>query len=137
MNNIYSFVSRVKKDIHDHVRKEIIKAGIKDLPAEHADVLLVIMKNDYTLAMNTIASETNRDKSTVTVLVNRLIKNGYVTKEQSRLDKRKQYVTITKKSLGIEEFLKSTYMVAEIQALKHLNTKDSMDLLAIARQERI
>ncbi|MDF2596936.1 MAG: transcriptional regulator, MarR family, partial [Clostridia bacterium] len=47
-----------------------------------------------------------RSKSTVTQLVDRLLRAGYVTKEQSLEDKRFSYIVLTERGLGIKKDFK-------------------------------
>ena len=53
--------------------------------------------------MKEIAQKIGKDKSTVTPLVNKLIRLGYIEKEKSITDKRVTYISLTSKARDIED----------------------------------
>jgi len=60
------------------------KRNIKGLVTSHGDILYALFQK-RTLTMKEIAEGIEKDKSTVTALVNKLIAHGYVQKEKMRL----------------------------------------------------
>jgi DNA-binding MarR family transcriptional regulator len=56
--------------------------------------------------MKEISEGINRSKSTVTQLVDRLLKADYVTKETNSEDKRYSYIVLTDKGLSIKKDFK-------------------------------
>ena len=62
----------------------------------HGDIIYALF-NKQRLTMAEIAEKIGRDKSTVTALVNKLVRLGYVTKERDTEDTRVVYVTLTQK----------------------------------------
>ena len=69
--------------------------GIEAIVTSHGDILYALdQKNRMTMAE--IASVIRKDKSTVTSLVDKLVKLGYVSKERDTEDTRVIYVTLTR-----------------------------------------
>ena len=56
--------------------------------------------------MNEISKQVSKDKSTITVLVNKLIERGYLQKEKSLLDRRVTYILLTEKALELSDVFK-------------------------------
>ncbi|MBI9012743.1 MAG: MarR family transcriptional regulator [Clostridiales bacterium] len=102
---VYSF-NKVKKLMHQYLDKQLKNFDISDIVPAYGDILTALYINDGQLKMNQISDMVGKDKSTITVLVNRLCERGYVDKEKSKLDKRVTYIRLSKKAYDYEnEFL--------------------------------
>ncbi len=75
---------------------ELHKNGITDIDTSHGDILAAL-HNHKSLTMGEITSAIGKDKSTVTALVNKLVRLGYVEKAKSDTDSRVSNVSLTKK----------------------------------------
>ena len=104
-NYVLSLVSKVRAEATNFLEKELVKNGIEGLVPSYGSMLSALYRNNGKLRMKAVADLINRDKSTVTHLVNKLIKAGYVVREQSSEDSREVYVVLTKKAWDIEEKL--------------------------------
>ena len=104
-NYVLSLVSKVRAEAINFLEKELVKNDIEGLVPSYGSMLSVLYRNNGKLRMKAVADLINRDKSTVTHLVNKLIKAGYVIREQSSEDSREVYVVLTKKAWDIEEKL--------------------------------
>jgi MarR family transcriptional regulator, organic hydroperoxide resistance regulator len=94
---VVSLIARIRRKSHALIISELRRNGITGLKTSHGDILgCLFMKN--TLSMNELATMIHKDKSTVTALVDKLVKLGYVEKTKSDIDSRVTYVTLTKKS---------------------------------------
>jgi len=60
----------------------------------HGDIIYALL-NQQKMTMAEIAHSIGRDKSTVTTLIDKLVKLGYVVKERDTTDTRVVYVTLT------------------------------------------
>lgn len=100
---VISQISQVRRDVFDYIETELYKRGIEGLVVSHGNILDILYDNDGRLTMKEISEGINRTKSTVTQLVDKLIKDGYVTKESSGEDKRYSYIVLTEKGLRIKK----------------------------------
>lgn len=103
-----AYLSKTKKKAMDFIEYELKQNGIYDLIPTHGNVLSVLYENNGKLPMKDIAKLIGRDKSTVTPLISKLEKLGYVKKEKSEIDKRVTYIVLTQKGKSIEDIFKST-----------------------------
>jgi len=102
---VYSF-NKVKKLMHQYLDKQLKNFDISDIVPAYGDILTALYINEGQLKMNQISELVGKDKSTITVLVNRLSERGYVLKEKSKLDKRVTYIKLSEKAYEYEnEFL--------------------------------
>ncbi|KDR96308.1 DNA-binding transcriptional regulator, MarR family [Peptoclostridium litorale DSM 5388] len=104
MNDKYIvyFISKTKKKMLKFIEKKLKEKGLDDLIPSHGNVLTALYENGGRLTMKEIAKRIGKDKSTVTPLVEKLLKLGYVEKEKSQNDKRVTYIKLTAKGRQIE-----------------------------------
>lgn len=99
-----SMIAEIKGKMFDYIEHELTRHGIKGLVVSHGNILNILYKNEGKLTMKQIAQGINRSKSTVTQLVDKLISEGYVKKEQSIEDKRYSYIILTEKGWSIKPY---------------------------------
>lgn len=105
-NLAISKISKIRNEVVDYIESEQKKCGIEGLVVSHGNILDILYENDGKLTMKEISEGINRSKSTVTQLVDRLLKAQYVTKELSAEDKRYTYIVLTEKGLSIKKDFK-------------------------------
>jgi MarR family transcriptional regulator, organic hydroperoxide resistance regulator len=83
-----------------------------DINHAQGRIIFALWKNDK-IPINNLAKETSLSKSTLTTMLERLEKSGYIIRKQSEIDKRVTIVCLTKKSNPLRnEFQKiSSYMI--------------------------
>lgn len=95
-SNVISLISKIREKINRLITAEMSERGIEDLATSHGDIIDALYSKPQ-MTMAEIAAKIGKDKSTVTALVDKLVRLGYVTKERDTLDTRVVYVTLTKK----------------------------------------
>jgi DNA-binding MarR family transcriptional regulator len=75
--------------------------GLDGIVTSHGDILYALLKTPR-MTMTEIANKIGKDKSTVTTLIDKLIKLGYVEKERDTQDTRVVYVDLTNKGRELE-----------------------------------
>ena len=89
-----SLISKIRQKVNGFIVSEISKNGIDGIVVSHGDILYALFEKQK-LTMAEIAQKIGKDKSTVTALVDKLVRLGYVTKERDAEDTRVVYVTLT------------------------------------------
>lgn len=105
MNDKYivHFISSTRKKMIKFIEDELKEHGIEDLVPTHGSVLTALYESELgKLTMKEISKKIGKDKSTVTPLVNKMIKAGYIQKGQCETDKRISYISLTKKGKDME-----------------------------------
>ena len=97
MSDIISIISDIRELGRSFILKKLTENGINDLDVSHGNILTLLYSNEK-LQMKELSKKIKRGKSTVTVLISKLLKNGYKKKEQSTVDKRIFYISLTEKS---------------------------------------
>jgi DNA-binding MarR family transcriptional regulator len=70
--------------------------GLEGIVTSHGDIIYALFNHER-MTMAEIAAKIGRDKSTVTALVDKLVKLGYVGKERDSRDTRVVYVALSDK----------------------------------------
>lgn len=72
------------------------------LTREQWSVLAILWKEDG-CSQQTIADATNRDKPSITRLIDNLVKEGFVSREHHKTDRRTNLIYLTDKGKGIKQ----------------------------------
>ena len=96
MSAILSLVSKINEKGNRFIIEELKNNGAEGLVPSHGDILVCLYKNSK-MAMKDIANCIHRTKPTVTVLVDKLEKLGYLKREVSNEDSRCTNIVLTQK----------------------------------------
>ena len=96
MKEMLSLVSKIHEKGNRFIIEELKNNGAKGLAPSHGDILVCLYKNGK-MTMKDIANRIHRTKPTVTVLVDKLEKLGYLKREASNEDSRSTNIVLTQK----------------------------------------
>ena len=96
MSAILSLISKIHEKGNRFIIEELKNNGVEGLVPSHGDILVCLYKNNK-ITMKDIANCIHRTKPTVTVLVDKLEKLGYLKRAASDKDSRSTYVILTQK----------------------------------------
>lgn len=96
MSAILSLISEIHEKGNRFIIEELKNNGVEGLVPSHGDILVCLYKNNK-MTMKDIANCIHRTKPTVTVLVDKLEKLGYLKRAASDKDSRSTYVILTQK----------------------------------------
>lgn len=105
MNDKYivHFLSTTKKKMIKFIQNELKKNGLSEIDTSYGNILTVLYESESMLTMNEISKKTSKDKSTITVLVNKLCKLEYIEKVKCKNDNRITYIKLTEKANKIRD----------------------------------
>ncbi len=86
-NYIIHLIGLIRDNVNRFLSQELKNLGLKGISPSHGDILGALCLKDG-LQMKELATLINRDKSTITALVNKLIGLDYVEKETDGNDNR-------------------------------------------------
>jgi DNA-binding MarR family transcriptional regulator len=108
---VISEMSKKLRSAYTMIRVEMEARGLKGLDISHGDIMFVLMHSGPQ-PMAELARRINRDKSTVTSLVAKLEKRGFVRRSRDLEDKRSSIIELTRKGEGLRtEFNKISELV--------------------------
>lgn len=133
MNAILALISKIHEKGNRFIIEELKNNGAEGLVPSHGDILVCLYKNGK-MTMKDIANSIHRTKPTVTVLVDKLEKLGYLKREASDEDSRSTNIVLTQKgedfqatfekiSKNLNEMLYKNLSDKEIEILEELLKK--------------
>lgn len=115
MDNTIHLIGRIREKTNNFIITELGKLGMNGVVPSHGDILATLFQYKE-LTMTEIANKIHRDRSTVTTLVNKLIKLGYVETKKNPEDSRSSLVYLTQKGKELEpDFKRISNMIFEIE----------------------
>lgn len=95
-DHIISLISKIRNKANKIIVKELQNRNIKGLSPSHGDILFFLLQ-EGSATMADLAKKIDRDKSTVTALVKKLIALGYIKTIKDEKDNRITVVSLTEK----------------------------------------
>jgi len=96
-NNSIAMFSNIRALANKLIITELKERGYKDICSSHGEILYNLYRYKN-LNMRDLASNIKKDKSTLTVLVKKLEKLGYICRKQCTSDARVQLLSLTCKA---------------------------------------
>lgn len=134
-NTLFSYISRVHHKGASYIDELLRKKGIRNLSYSHIRIIIILSIYNR-ISMKEISELISKDKSTVTTLVNKLEKLGYVKKITCQRDRRMTYLKLEEKA---EEIVETVFQVANLfhQKVESILTKEEISTLFILMEKLI
>lgn len=98
-HNSISLISRIREKSSKFLTDKLDENGIKGVVPSHGDIMAVLFSVEK-CTMKELASRIHRTKSTLTILVDKLVMLGLIEKEKSNEDSRITYIKLTDRGLA-------------------------------------
>lgn len=131
---IIHFISKTKANMVKFIENKLSQNGLDELIPTHGNILTALYENNGILTMKEIATKIGKDKSTVTVLVNKLINLGYIERQKCVNDKRITYIKLTEKSLLIKDTFNSISTQVKDTAYHNVTENEKQEFLRILKK---
>lgn len=109
-NTLYSSIARLYHKNRCFMDEQLRKRGITELGFSHIRII-IILHVFKVISMKEVTEKISKDKSTVTILVNKLEKKGYLRKKVCEEDRRVTYLELEDKA---KEILNIIFEVSDI-----------------------
>lgn len=110
INTISSLVASIHSDATDYLDEQLKNQGMSEIAASHGFILFLLSQNKAKnsndlepMTMKEIARKIDKDKSTTTVLIRKLINLGYVHRNKDEKDIRYSYISLTQKGISFTD----------------------------------
>lgn len=98
---IVSFASKLTDKANKFIILELKKNGLTDIAPSHGDILSILF-DGKSYEMGEIAKRIHKTNATVSVLVEKLLKNGYINKTKCEEDARITRISLTEKGFALK-----------------------------------
>lgn len=122
MKNTLSLISKIHEKGNEFIVKQLKNNGISSLVPSHGDILVCLYQNGK-MTMKDIADKIHRTRPTVTVLIDKLEKSGFVEREISKEDNRYTYIILTSKGKNFQPLFEQ--ISNELNNMLHKNLSES------------
>ena len=119
-----ALISKIHEKGNRFIIEELKKNGAEGLVPSHGDILVCLYEKDK-MTMKDIADKINRTRPTVTVLVDKLEKSGYLKREISKEDSRYTYIVLTKQGKDFKPVFKKISENLNNMLYKNLSEQES------------
>jgi DNA-binding MarR family transcriptional regulator len=99
--NTASMVGKIRDAVNNLIMSELNKHGVNGIAPSHGDILICLYEKNG-LSVKELAEKIHRTQPTVTVLVDKLQKLGYVVRKKSTEDSRVTLVNLTEKGIKLK-----------------------------------
>ena len=96
-----SLISRIRQKSSKFITDKLAENGIKGVVPSHGDIMAVLFSVEK-CTMKELANRIRRTKSTLTILVDKLVTLGLIEKEKSHEDSRITYIKLTDKGFAFK-----------------------------------
>lgn len=124
MSAILSLISKIHEKGNRFIIEELKNNGAEGLVPSHGDILVCLYKNSK-MTMKDIANCIHRTKPTVTVLIDKLEKLGYLKREASDEDSRCKYIVLTQKGKDFQSTFEKISKDLNEMLYKNLSPEES------------
>ena len=124
MKEMLSLVSKIHEQGNRFIIEELKNNGAEGLAPSHGDILVYLYKNGK-MTMKDIANCIHRTKPTVTVLVDKLEKLGYLKREASVEDSRSTNIVLTQKGEDFKVIFEKISKELNKMLYKNLSPEES------------
>lgn len=125
MQKALSLISRIHEKGNKFIVDSLNKNGLAGLVPSHGDILAVLYVEGKS-TMHDIAKKIHRTKPTITVLVDKLEKLGFVKREKSLEDNRITYIALTDKGLEFKVLFDEISINLNKMLYKNLSDEESL-----------
>ena len=98
-------IARIHQKANRFLVRQLKAKGLGSLAPSHGDIMLALFQHRQ-LTMKSLAESIDRDKSTVTALVGKLVNLGYVRKRPDAMDCRISLVSLTDEGRALKGHFK-------------------------------
>lgn len=123
MKDILSLIGKIREQGNTFIMQELHKNGVRGLVPSHGDILALLYGKSQ-VTMKELAEQIHRTRPTVTVLVDKLEKLGYVLREKSKTDTRVTYVKLTPQGKQFEPLFEGISKELNKLLYKNLSKED-------------
>ena len=128
---IATYVSLLRIKINDFIKIKLKEVENYDLVPSYGALLSLLYKNDGKVQINTIYNTLLKQKTTITEMINRLVKLGYIKKVKCTEDRRVTYVVLTEKSLAFKDDFENISKELLDQILKGFTEEEKIEFVRL------
>lgn len=129
-DHILFIIGRINYKVNRFLIRELKKHHIKGIAPSHGEILGALLLRGR-LQMKELAEIIDKDKSTITALVNKLMALGYVEKAKAADDSRISIISLTQKGKALKPAFFEVSETMRVKAYAGISESDKEKLYAL------
>ena len=125
--DLIPLLQKKSAQIPQYIAKKLLDHGLHGLSASHAEILYYLLR-EGPLKMRDLSKRINKDKSTVTALINKLLKLGYVTRQGCSEDSRVVWIHLSQKGQQLAPIFQEISAGLMAEFFKPFSKKELYDM---------
>jgi DNA-binding MarR family transcriptional regulator len=97
-----AMIGKIRDAVNRKIVSELEMHGVEGIVPSHGDILMFLYRYDGQLSVKMLAEKINRTQPTVTVLLDKLERLGYVQRIKSEEDSRVTLIKLTEKGIELK-----------------------------------
>ncbi|AIQ45399.1 MarR family transcriptional regulator [Paenibacillus sp. FSL R7-0273] len=135
-NKILAVIGRIHRSGNRFIERELKKHHIHGIAPSHGDILYqLFIREDIT--MNQLSSSIDKDKSTITALVDKLVRLDYVKREQDRTDGRIYRLSLTAKGRELQPIFEEVSAALLAAVYEGFDPEEKQQLIGLLERIRL
>ena len=130
---IVNLIGKIRDKTQAFLIQQLGQHEMKGIAPSHGDILWALYTHAE-LSMKKLAEGIGRDKSTVTALVNKLIRFGYVKKRTDPTDSRVSLVSLTERGWEVKENFLAISKALRRRAYQGLSAEERAVLMKLLQK---
>ena len=131
--NIIALISRINDNAHHFITKKLREQGIGDIVPSHGEILANLYQQGP-MPMKELAERVRRKKNTLTVLVEKLIKLGYITRSAVPGDRRVCMISLTDKAKQMQRNFEEISRELINKAYQEVSAEEKIRLITLLQK---
>jgi len=129
-DHLIFLIGRINYKANRFLLEELKQHGITKLAPSHGEILGALLLRGE-LQMTQLTKYIDKDKSTITALVNKLIQMGYVKKRKDTTDNRISWIALTEKGSSLKPGIMDISRKLRKKAYENIREQDKEILHAL------
>lgn len=131
---IIAQIARIRESANALIETELRSRSIEGIVPAHGPALVFLFQQEKPVPIKAVVDNIGRVKSTVTVMINTLVKHGYIRKSPCETDNRVTYVELTAKGRKLHKDFDEISDILLDKVYGNMSKKDREALVAKLRQ---
>ncbi|HNW28306.1 MAG TPA: MarR family transcriptional regulator [Spirochaetota bacterium] len=129
-DHIIFLIGRINYKANRLLQEELEKHGIRGLAPSHGEILGSLLLHGE-VQMTKLTEYIDKDKSTITALVNKLVRLGYVKKRKDTSDNRVTWIGLTDRGAALKPDIMEISRTLRKRAYENISDREKDTLAAL------
>ncbi|MBP7735674.1 MAG: winged helix-turn-helix transcriptional regulator [Spirochaetes bacterium] len=129
-DHIIFLIGRINYKANRLLQSELKKHGIRGLAPSHGEIIGALILHGE-IQMTGLTAHIDKDKSTITALVNKLVRLGYVKKRKDADDNRVTWIGLTDKGNALKPDIMEISRTLRKKAYENISEREKETLVTL------